>query len=198
MQLTAGGDRINYPEDVGTPTADMTFVKTLFISIISTDGAKCVMLDVKDFYLNTPMKRYEYMRLKITDIPNKIIEEYKLCEIATEDGYLYCEIRRGMYGLPQAGIIAQVQLKERLGKYSYHQSKIIPGLWTHTTRNMCFTLVVDDFTIKYTKLEDTHHLINALKKDYIITIDWGEKNTLDLPLNGTTKSAKYTFTCQGI
>jgi hypothetical protein len=156
------------------------------------------MLDVKDFYLNTPMKQYEYMRLKITNIPDEIIEEYKFHEKATEDGYVYCKTRRGVYGLPQAGIIAQVQLEERFGKYGYHQSKIIPGLWTHTTRNMCFTLVVDDFTIKYTKLEDTHHLINALKKDYIITIDWGEKNTLDLPLNGTTKSAKYTFTCQGI
>jgi hypothetical protein len=26
-QLTAGGDRINYPEDVGTPTADMLVFK---------------------------------------------------------------------------------------------------------------------------------------------------------------------------
>jgi hypothetical protein len=107
MRLTAGGDRINYPEDVGTPTADMTLVKIFFNSVISTKGAKCVMLDVKDFYLNTPMERYEYMRLKLTDIPEEIIIEYNLREIATEDGYVYCEIRKGMYGLPQAGIIAQ-------------------------------------------------------------------------------------------
>ena len=130
------------------------------------------------------------MRLKITDIPNKIIEEYKLCEIATEDGYLYCEIRRGMYGLPQAGIIAQVQLKERLGKYSYHQSKIIPGLWTHTTRNMCFTLVVEDFAIKYTKLEDAHHLINVLKKDYTITIDWDAKKYIGLTVEWDYENRK--------
>ncbi len=64
-RLTAGGDRINDPEDVVTPTADMTLVKIFLNSIISTKGAKCVMLDLKDFYLNTPMKRYEYMRLKI-------------------------------------------------------------------------------------------------------------------------------------
>ncbi len=49
MRLTTRGDRINYPKDVGTPTADMTLVKTLLNSIISTKGAKCVMLDVKDF-----------------------------------------------------------------------------------------------------------------------------------------------------
>jgi hypothetical protein len=63
-RLTAGGDRINYPEDVGTPTAEMTLVKTLLNSIISTKGAKCVMLDAEDFYRNTLMKRYEFMRIK--------------------------------------------------------------------------------------------------------------------------------------
>ena len=171
-RLTAGGDRINYPEDVGTPTADMTLVKVFFNSVISTKGAKCVMLDVKDFYLNTPMARYEYMRLKLTDIPEEIIIEYNLREIATPDGYVYCEIRKGMYGLPQAGIIAQQLLEERLAKVGYHQSKIVPGFWTHDTRDICFTLVVDDFAIKYTKKEDAQHLIDAIKKNYTITIDW--------------------------
>jgi len=55
-RLTAGGDRINYPEDVGTPTADMLVFKCLINSVVSTKGAKCLMVDVKDFYLNTPMK----------------------------------------------------------------------------------------------------------------------------------------------
>jgi hypothetical protein len=77
-----------------------------------------------------------------------------------------------MYGLPLAGIIAQELLQERLAKVEYHQSKIILGLWTHKTRKICFTLVVDEFAIKYTKLEDAQHLINALKKDYTITVDW--------------------------
>jgi hypothetical protein len=95
-----------------------------------------------------------------------------------------------LYGLPQAGIIAQVQLKERLGKYGYHQSKIIPGLWTHTTRNMCFTLVVDDFAIKYTKLEDAHQLINALKKDYTITIDWDANKYIGLTAEWDYKKRK--------
>ncbi len=66
----------------------------------------------------------------------------------TEDKYVYCEIRKGMYGLPQAGIIAQEFLTERFAKHGYHQSKIIPGLWMHETRPTTFTLVVDDFRIK--------------------------------------------------
>jgi hypothetical protein len=114
--LTAGGDRINYPEDVGTPTADMTLVKILLNSVIYTKDAWCVTLDIKDFYLNTPMKRYKYMHLKLADIPEEIIEEYKLHEIVTDNSYVYCEIRKGMYGFPQAGLIAQDFLEQQLSK----------------------------------------------------------------------------------
>jgi len=115
----AGGDRINYPEDVGTPTADMLVFKCLINSVVSTKGAKCLMVDVKDFYLNTPMKRYEYMQLKMADIPDDIIKEYKLDQKVTADGFIYMEIQEGMYGLPQAGIIVQELLAERLGKHGY-------------------------------------------------------------------------------
>jgi hypothetical protein len=94
------------------------------------------------------------MHLKLSDIPEEIIEEYKLHEIASEDGYVYCKIRKGMYGLPQAGIIAQELLEQCLAKVGYSQSKIIPGLWTHESRKTCFTLVVDNFAIKFTKMED--------------------------------------------
>jgi hypothetical protein len=47
----------------------MTLVKVLLNSIISTENARCVILDVKDFNLNTPVKRFEYMWLKLNDIP---------------------------------------------------------------------------------------------------------------------------------
>ena len=89
-RLTAGRDRVNYPGDADKPTADMTLFKILLNSIISTKGARCVMVDIKDFYLCMPMKRFEYMRLKITDIPEEIIREYGLQVLATSDGYVYC------------------------------------------------------------------------------------------------------------
>ncbi len=101
-----------------------------------------------------------------------------------------------MYGLPQVGIIAQDLLQACLAKVGYHQSKNIPGLWTHETRKTCFTLVVDDFAIKYTSMEDAQHLIDALKHDNTITIDWVATNTLDLLLNGTTRTKMSMPTCQ--
>jgi hypothetical protein len=187
-RLTAGGDRIHYPDDAGTPTANMILVKVLLNSIISTENAQCLILDVKDIYLNTLMKRFEYMRLKLNDTPEEIIIKYKLHEIATEDGYVYCEIQKGMYSLPQAGIIAQALHQARLAKVGYHQSKIIPGLWTHKTWKTCFRLVVDDFAIKYTSMEDAKHLIDALKQDYTITINWDATKYIGLTLKWDFKN----------
>ena len=58
--------------------------------------------NIKDFYINKPMPRYEYMRLKFDDLPKDFIEECKLREKVTKDEYVYVEICKGVYGLPQA------------------------------------------------------------------------------------------------
>jgi hypothetical protein len=121
-----GGNLINYPDDCGTPTADLLSVKLLLNSIISTDNAKFMTIDIKDFYLMTPMKRYEYFRMKLDLFPQDIIDEYNLHDKVDADG------RRGMYGLPQAGIIAQQLLKERLIVAGYKQSKLTQ-VTGHTT-----------------------------------------------------------------
>ena len=65
-----------------------------------TKGAKFMTIDIINFYLNTPMERPEYMRLKISYMPNNIIEKYKLNEKVNPDGYVYVKIQKGMYGLP--------------------------------------------------------------------------------------------------
>jgi len=55
-RLTVGGDRVNYPGDVGTPTADLLLAKIMFNSVVSTKNAKFMTLDIGNFYLNTPLK----------------------------------------------------------------------------------------------------------------------------------------------
>jgi hypothetical protein len=62
---------------------------------------------------------------------------------------VYIEIHKGMYGLPQVGILAQQLLERRLNAHGYSQNKTVPGLWTHETQSISFTLVVDNFGIKY-------------------------------------------------
>ena len=170
--LVAGGDRVHYPGDAGTPTADLLTVKLLLNSIISKENARFMTMDIKDFYLNTPMACYEYMRIQLADMPDDVVEHYKLRELATPDGEVYCEIRKGMYGLPQAGIIAQKLLEERLAKHGYCQSATTPGLWKHDTRPICFSLVVDDFGVKYVGEEHAQHLLETIRKYYKCSADW--------------------------
>ena len=95
------------------------------------------------------MPRYEYMRLKLSNLPEDVIRHYKLAKISTTDGHIYTEIHRGMYGIPAAGILAQQMLEKRLNMEGYSQSKLTPGFWTHNWRPVSFTLCVDDFGVKY-------------------------------------------------
>ena len=157
-RFVVGGDRINYPGEVATPTADMLAAKILFNSVISTVGARFMTMDITNFYLETPMKRPEYIRLNIRDIPKEIILEYKLKDIVDTDGSIYLMATKGMYGLPHAGLIANELLEKRLNANGYFQSKLVPGLWAHKTRPIIFTLVVDDFGVKYVGKEHAIHL----------------------------------------
>ncbi len=68
-RITMGGNLVNYLGDCGTPTANLFTVKLLLNSMISTPNAKFMTLDLKDFYLMTPMKRYEYFRMKLDLFP---------------------------------------------------------------------------------------------------------------------------------
>ena len=69
MRITVGGNLIDYPGDCGTPTADLITVKMMINGVISTDNAKFMTLDIKFFYLNTPLDRYEYLKIRISDLP---------------------------------------------------------------------------------------------------------------------------------
>ncbi len=140
---------MHYPGDAGTPTANLLTVKLLLNSIISTPNENFMTMDIKDFYLNTPMAWYEYMQLRIADMPEDVIAHYKLTDIATHNSYMYCKIQKGMYGLPQAGIIAQQLLEKRLKAHGYSQSTITPSLWKHDTCPISFSLVIDNFGVKY-------------------------------------------------
>ena len=70
-----GGDRTNCPFDSGTPTAELLTIKLLLNSVISTPGVKSMTIDISNFYLNTPMDRYEYMLMKLEIFPDDVIEE---------------------------------------------------------------------------------------------------------------------------
>jgi Reverse transcriptase (RNA-dependent DNA polymerase) len=174
VRITVGGDRVVYEGEVSTKTADLATVKVHWNSVISTKGARYMTLDVKDFYLNTTMKWEDrvYLRFPEKLVPESIKVRYKLRERGLiEDGWVYMVVYKGMYGLKQAGRLANEQLTEFLAEHGYEPCAITPGLWKHKTRAISFTQVVDDFGVKYEKEEDLFHLIGALKLKYNISED---------------------------
>ena len=66
----------------------MLLAKILFNSVISAKGAKFKTMDILDFYLNIPIKHPKYMKLKLSDIPQEIIDEYNLLDIVTPDDFV--------------------------------------------------------------------------------------------------------------
>jgi hypothetical protein len=92
-----------------------------------------------------------------------------------KDGFIMAIVEKGMYGLPQAGILAANLLKKRLEPHGYYECSHTPGLWRHKIRPIMFTLVVDDFGAQVTGKSNAQHLIAALKENYEITVDWDGK-----------------------
>jgi hypothetical protein len=88
-----------------------------------------------------------------------------------------------MYGFPQAGKLANDQLKHFLEPHGYCPTGVMPGLWKHKTPAIAFTLVVDDFAVKYTKKEDAGHLLTTLEKMYVCSNDWTGKRCCGLALD---------------
>lgn len=142
VRFTVGGNQIDYPGVVSTKTADLTTVKCLLNSVISTPGARFATGDIQDFYLNTPMERFEYMRIRVDLIPECIMQQYNLHD-KVHRGYIYVEIRKGMYGLPQAGRIANDRLVAFLATQGYHQCPHTPGLFRHVTRQVRLLTILD-------------------------------------------------------
>jgi hypothetical protein len=91
VRLTVGGDRLDYNGETATSTADITTFKILIISTLSTKDAKMMMMDIKNYYLGTPLPNYEYMHLPISILPEEIIEKYHLTRLAVYR-WVYLEI----------------------------------------------------------------------------------------------------------
>ena len=77
-------------------------------------------INIEFFHLSTPMERYKYIKLRLSALSAETIKEYKFLSITTPDGFFYVEVRKGMYGLLQAGRLVNELLEKYLNKYGYH------------------------------------------------------------------------------
>ena len=110
------------------------------------------------------MEGEEYMKVQYKHFPEDIRKRYKLDEKVTDNGYIYIKIKKGMYGLKQAVLLAFEHLKSNLAPHVYDPIPHTNGMWKHKTRNITFCLCIDDFGVKHIKKVDVDHLLNNWNK----------------------------------
>jgi hypothetical protein len=206
IRVTAGGNLIKYVGELSVRTADITTSKLLWNSVISTDDARYMCIDLKNFYLTANLDYYEYMKMPLNIFPQWIIDQYELHKHAV-DGMVHIEMRKAVWGLPQAGILANNKLRKELAPHGYREHENTPGLWYHETRPITFTLVVDDFGVKYVGKEHADHLLSCLKKSKYkcsedwkgslycgITLDWNyDAGYIDISMPGYIKKKLHEY-----
>ena len=184
IRLVVGGDKLEYTLDSGSPATDLTETKILLNSVISDSdqGARFCSMDLKDMFLHTPMHDPEYMKVKLQYFPDDIIQRYNLASLVHSDGHIYIKIKKGMYGLKQAAVLAYMNLSKILREAGYMPIVNSQGMWKHQTRRTLFCLCVDDFGVKYYTKDDALHLQRTLEKCYTCNVDWSGQNYLGLTL----------------
>ena len=113
LRMCMGGDQLTIVMDKTTSTADLTTCKIHLNGVVSTKGVRFAASNVKYFCLGTPLKDKRYVKVKAKYIPQVTIDKYKLQDYIIY-GWLYLVIYKGMYGIPEAGRLANNLLRKRL------------------------------------------------------------------------------------
>ena len=184
IRIVVGGDKLEYEFDSGSPAANMLETKLLFNSVISDahKGARFCSMYLKDMFLHTPMDNPEYMKVPYKFFPPDIRKKYSLDDLV-HNGFIYIKIKKGMYGLKQAALLAYEYLSDILTTAGYHPIPASLELWKHNTRQTLFSLCVDDFGVKYFSTDDLDHLCTAIETKYTCKVDLTGRNFLGFTLD---------------
>lgn len=173
MRGTYGGNRSDYEGDKSAYTADMPTVKILLNRTVSDPDRKWMTADIVDMYLHTRLQRKEYMAIDIKYMSEATRLRFKIYDfLSPGDTKIYVEILGGIYGLPQAGLLAQEKLFKHLNTHGFFQAPNTTCLFRHSSLPIEFTLVVDDFGISYKSKDAADYLVKTLKLLYPIKVDW--------------------------
>ena len=144
-RLTGGGNLLDFTGNLSDPTALVTTSKHVFNSMVSTPGERCLLANIKHFYLNNALPDPKFMRILLKITPQEIIDAYNLTALVDNQGWIHIHIEKGMYGIKIAVIISNQDLVKHMAPFGYHTVQHTPGLLVHDNRKTIFILVVDDF-----------------------------------------------------
>ena len=197
-----GNKKSGYKGVTSSYQANMVTTKLLLNKAISDVKSKCFTMDITDMYLQSklPPDQYEYMVMDISDIPEEIIQCYNLRTfIRPGTTKIYNEVIGALYGMKQSGYIANKELVTYLESNGYMQSKTTPCLFKHNVDDIDFTLITDDFLIRYSDQKEADKLYEIMCKKYPMTVDWTCRKYagLDILFDYSTTSRKVSISMKG-
>ena len=121
VRLTIGGDVLDYFGDASSPAASLIETKLLINSTISdaAQGVRFFTIDIRDYFLQSILNDPEYLHIDGKYFFSDVRAKYNIDEIIAPDGYVYCKVKKGLYGLKQAARLAHDQLVLHFKKYGY-------------------------------------------------------------------------------
>ena len=173
---TYGGNRTSsYNGITASYQAAMSTVKLLLNKNISIDDSRWMTMDVTDMYLHSrlPDDQYEYMVLSLDEIPQEIIDTYNITDfVSPGDTKVYVEVTGALYGMKQAGYLANKDIVEHLANNGHTQLPNTPCLFRHHTDDIEFSLITDDFGVRYGNKAAADKLLEVMSRKYTMTHDW--------------------------
>jgi hypothetical protein len=155
-QITAMGNLITYDDELSVRTTDINMAKLHLNSVVSMPNAKYMCLDIKNFYLTAALEYFEYIKMPLSLFPSWIVKQNNL-KTHAKDSWVHLEMRRAVWGLPQAGILANKRLRQKLAPFGYYKCINTAGLRYHERCPITFMLIVDDLGVKYIDKADVDH-----------------------------------------
>ena len=117
--ITICGDKLPYPSYTGSLVATLLEVKNILNSVVLTPGSQFICANIKDYFLCSPMELFKYIKIPICWITKEIQIQYNVYYLVEPDGYMYCKVRKCMYGLKQAAHISFGIIVKLLAPHGY-------------------------------------------------------------------------------
>jgi hypothetical protein len=165
VRWTIGGDRIEVGYDVGTNTAALPTVNALFHSIVSTHSCMAT-IDIVDYYLGALLPSPESVRIDVSSISLPTLTKLGLLPFLRHSHgkpFFFCDVLKLSLVFPnlQSGLLSQLRLISLLTQHGFSETST-PMLFRHHTHSTAFTLVVDDFLVRYSHPSELDHLVSCL------------------------------------
>jgi hypothetical protein len=152
----------------------------LFHSIVSTHSLMAT-IDIVDYYLGTLLPSPESVRIDVSSISIPTLTKLGLLPFLHHSHgkpFIFCDVLKTVSGLPQSGLLSQLRLVALLTQHGFSETSTLM-LFRHHTHSTAFTLVVDDFLVRYSHPSELDHLVSCLSTLYELKVH------RDLPTSAT-------------